>query len=162
LLLTGGLDIAPIQGVDNTRLKAEPKLVNRGSVVYNPWILHMNEAAGRPTADPQVRKAVMQSIDQDEWNRAAFAGLGVPSPSFLGTKGICFSDTSRLLPPVSTSAARATLQAAGYTGGPSGPLTKNGKPLAIELLSTVTDGGGAEYLISQLTAAGFAATLKRV
>jgi peptide/nickel transport system substrate-binding protein len=162
LLLTGGLDIAAIVGNDNTRLRAEPKLVNRSSVVYNPWIMHMNEAPSRVTADPQVRKAVMQSVDQDGWNKAALAGLGVTSPSFLGTKGICFSDTSGLLPPVSTSAARATLQAARYSGGASGRLSKDGKPVSIEVLATAQHGGGGEYLVNQLTEAGFAARLRNI
>lgn len=159
LLLTGGLDIATVNGPDNTRLLAEKTLSHRQALVYSPWILMMNEAAGRPTADQQVRHAIMESIDQKGWTQAALGGLGVTSPSILGTKAICYEDTSKLVPPVSVPAARATLQAAGYTGGATGPLTKEGKPLAVHVVSTAQEGQGGEYIVSQLQQAGFTATL---
>ena len=162
LVLTGGIDFATISGPDNVRLQAEKKVSHRPALVFNPWYLMPNEAAGRVTTDPQVRKAIFQTVDQKGWNQAALGGFGVTSPGILTGKANCFADASKLIPVVSISAARATLQAAGYIGGSSGPLSKDGKALSIEVTATTGEGSGGEYLVSQLTQAGFTAKLNNL
>lgn len=162
LLLTNGLDLGTISGPDNVRLQAEKKLARRPAIVFNPWYLMPNEASGRVTADSQVRKAIFQTVNQKGWNQAALGGFGVTSGSIFTPKANCYEDTSKLIPPVSVSAARATLQADGYAGGSSGPLSKDGKALTIEVTATTGEGSGGEYLVNQLTQAGFTAKLNNL
>ena len=155
LLLTGGLDVARIQGQDVQRLLANDSLGHhKVSANYtNP--MWMNSAPGHATADVAVREALSTAVSADGWNIAAYGGLGTPTTSLLATNAPCFEPaTAQYVPKTDVSKAKGVLLADGYTSDSSGKLTKGGQPLTINLVGDVLQGAGPEYFDSQFTQLG--------
>jgi peptide/nickel transport system substrate-binding protein len=156
LVVTGGLDVAPIIGPDVQRLLGSSELIDLPAFggTVNPLLL--NHAPAHPTADEAVRQAIMTAIDPQAWNQAQYAGLGQVGTSILAPTTECFdAETAKLLPTPSIEAAKAILTSVGYSTDPDGTLAKDGKPLALKLIGYSGQNSGPEYLRSQLAAVGF-------
>lgn len=162
LLLTGGLDFADVAGPDVTRLLGEKSLESTSYVGSYTNELLFNPTGSHPTADPQVRLALMTAVDQKAWSQAAYAAYGVTSPSFLTPGTPCYdASTSKDRPTPSVARARSILLADGYAAGPDGKLARNGKPLTISLVGTPSlFATASEYLQSVWEQAGMTVKLQ--
>lgn len=158
LLVTGGLDMAPIAGTDLQRLIGDKSLVHKAATSYLSYSLVFNQAPGHPTVDETVRRALIAAVDQKAWNQVAYQGLGKVSPSFLSQNAECFEPSTQSLVPANPgpAKAKAILTAAGYTTGANGKLEKDGKPLTVNFVATTVNfGQGPDYLATQWDQAGF-------
>ena len=155
LLLTGGLDIARVQGIDIQRLVNNASLGKtvRTSLYTNPlWI---NPAPGHPTADPKVREAISTAISGDAWVQASMGGLGTPTTSLFAKNAPCFEpNTAQYVPATDIAKAKQVLLSAGYVADSSGKMSKNGQPLRIQVVGEMAQAGGPEYLQNQLSQVG--------
>lgn len=160
LLLTGGIDIARVQGVDIKRLLAEKSL---GRLKATPWYTNgmwLNPTAGHVTADPAVREAIFTAISADGWVASALGGEGTATTSLFATSAPCFNPaTAQYIPKTDLTKAKQILLAAGYTADSSGKLSKNGQPLTILVVGEMAQASGPEYVQSQLTQVGFTVNL---
>lgn len=157
LLLTGGLDIAQINGPDVSRLLGEPSLISHSSTSYDNNPLYFNQDPARPTSDLKVRQALAAAIDRNEFNQAAYQGRGTLSSSFLQPNADCFEPATASLLPTNPSPekARQMLVDAGWSPGPDGKLQKDGKPLIVALMGVpAVHGAGPEYIAAQWEKAG--------
>lgn len=160
LVLTGGVDIAPIQGSEVSRLKADKSLIYQTRHSYYAGPMLINQLPGHPAQDISVRKAIITAFDPQAWNQAAYNGGGTLTTSFVTRDGQCYDPaTEKLAPKPSVTAARQILKDAGYTLGADGKFTKNGQPLALTVLTINTLGSAPEYLAQVLESAGFTVTL---
>ena len=106
-LITGGVDVAPIQGPDVARLLTDKSLQHIATPSFKLSPLYMNATAGHPTADPQVRRAIMTAIDPAAWNQAAYGGRGVTSSSVFSKQALCYAPaTAQYMPQPSLAMAR--------------------------------------------------------
>jgi peptide/nickel transport system substrate-binding protein len=156
LLLTGGLDIAPVNGPDVDRLRATPSLEAKTLQNFHHMPLIFNTQGGRATADPKVREALMTAIDRKGFVQAAWGGRAILTPSILNPKMPCYDKTiEKYAPTGGTAKARQLLQADGYTPNSSGIMTKNGQPLRLSLVTTpALLNAGGEFLAKNLRDAG--------
>jgi peptide/nickel transport system substrate-binding protein len=158
LLLTGGLDVSKVAGVDVARLLADSSLVNKTATSFYNYTVIFSQDPTHPTANAKVREALISGVDINQWNQAANQGRGTISPSFIMPIADCFDPTTqqRRVAEPSPEKTKQILMADGYTPGPDGKLQKNGQPLTIVLVSTTTTGlgNGGEYLAAQWNQAG--------
>jgi peptide/nickel transport system substrate-binding protein len=162
LLQTGGVDGGVITGKDIDRLLANQKLNHVNFPNYGVMVMLMQEAPGRPTADPAVREAVATAIDPKAWGTLGLGGHFVASSSFLTPKAQCYdAGTADVVAKPDVNAARKVLEDAGWTDD-NGKLTKDGKPLEITLLTSTTFPGTGDYMLDQLQKAGFTVDLHNV
>jgi peptide/nickel transport system substrate-binding protein len=105
----------------------------KATPIANGQMVSFNLSKG-PTADVKVRTAIMEAINRTAINQVVFKGYsevsraGVPSssPFYNGTvPQITYSQRE----------AEATLNADGWKMGPNGYRVKDGKPLAITILT---------------------------
>lgn len=160
LLLTGGLDVAEVDGPDVKRLRGNSSLNHEILQSFTNYVMDMNEAPGHPTADETVREALMTAVDPKAWNQVANNGYGRTGSSFLAPTAECYDpSTAKLMPKPSTDQARAILEAAGYRPGSDGKLQKDGKTLTVKVQSNNAYGDGPEYLSEQFDKVGINSVL---
>jgi peptide/nickel transport system substrate-binding protein len=160
LLLTGGLDIAVINGSDIGRLLDDGSLAHKEQAVYTPHTLLFNMRAGRPFADDEkLREAIMTAVDPQAWNVAALDSRGARATSIFRKGAECYSaKAARLLPTPSLDRAKQLLASDGWTLS-GGKLTKEGQALRLNLLTATTMQNGPEYLLNVLNNLGIDVTL---
>lgn len=160
-LISGQLDVATVQGPDVDRLIGNKSLAHTATASYKLAPLTLNATAGHPTADPQLRRAIMTAIDPAAWNQAAYRGRGVTGTSIFSKQALCYEPgTAKLMPKPSLAAAKQILTAAGYTIGADGKLAKDGKPVNLNVIGSPAQWGNAtEYIATQLTSLGFNVSL---
>jgi peptide/nickel transport system substrate-binding protein len=155
LLLTGGLDIARVQGIDVQRLQANESL---GKLIRTPFYTNpmwMNTSPGHATADPKVREALTTAVSAEGWNQAAFGGLGTITTSLFAKNAPCFEPaTEQYVPATDLAEAKQVLLSAGYTADSSGKLSKDGQLLRIQVVGETAQGSGPEYIQTQFTQLG--------
>lgn len=156
LLLTGGLDVATVDGPDNSRLVTDSSLTHRVDHGYFGVNILFNESVGRPTSDQVVRQALSAAIDPAAFGKATFYS-SAPTTSFLAPDAQCYDrSTKQLLPSFDVSKARQIMTAAGYSVGSDGKFRdRSGKLLTIHLITWVNLNNGPDYLLSQFNSAGF-------
>ncbi|WP_104090887.1 ABC transporter substrate-binding protein [Arthrobacter sp. GMC3] len=157
LLLSKGLNVAGISGPDEDRVKSA-KLSSKPSTRLAGQ-LNFNHFAGLPTADPEVRKALVAAVDLDTYTKIVTAGTGVRATSLMALEPkVCVYDSVKgMLPAFDVKKAESILTAAGWSKNSAGVMEKAGKPLALSLYyinSTDRLSAAAEYLGSQWKALG--------
>jgi peptide/nickel transport system substrate-binding protein len=161
LLLSGGLDVATVNGPDIVRLLADKSLNHYDGATYTTLNMAFGETAGRPGADMTVRKALITAIDPKAFMQVAFNGLGKTSSTVITSDGQCYDpQAAKLAPKPSIDAARNVLLSAGWTMS-NGKLTKDGKVLKVHFTQPGSGSGGlgAEYVVSQWNQMGVDAVL---
>lgn len=142
MLLSGQLNIAQINGPDTQRLDAAR--VAKKSNLLPSGFMAFNEAAGHDTADPMVRKALVEALDLKQIGSVATGGAGQPSTTigeFAPTP--CTGDSvTGNLPAHDPAQASADLVAGGWTKG-GGGWTKTGKQLTVTQLHSSVLGPDA-------------------
>jgi peptide/nickel transport system substrate-binding protein len=142
MLLSGQLNVAQINGPDTQRLDAAKVAKQSYRVPFG--LASFNEAATHPTADPAVRKALIEVLDLKQIGSVATGGTGQQATT-IGEMAPtpCTGDTvSGNLPAHDATQAAADLTAAGWTTS-GGGWTKDGKPLAITQIYSATLGPDA-------------------
>ncbi|MEV7046396.1 ABC transporter substrate-binding protein [Amycolatopsis sp. NPDC051061] len=164
LVLSGGLSAAQIAGPDAQRLEAAKLFVaETPGLVGEQWY---NHAAGRPTADAEVRRALTQALDLGQLQKVLTSGRGTAATTLAATEPIaCPGDSvSGAVPPHDVQAAGALLDEAGWVKGGDGRRAKAGRPLTLTLLYENNGGSSgdaaAELAAAQWKAIGVEATVK--
>lgn len=161
LLLGRQLNAAQVQGTDEKRLKAAGLYSSGGSATNDDLIF--NQAAGKPTTDVVVRRALLQALDLKQLGVVDGGGVGAPATGLFASPKICPGNTvAGNLPDHDLDAAKALLKNAGWTPGPGGTRVKDGKKLKIALLyasNQAPTGAAAEFMEAQWKKLGVAATL---
>lgn len=135
LLDAGELQIADFTGDEWKRFEAQGYSTTATSQA--DALLLLNQAEGSATADPAVRKAIMQAVDRERLNEITTFGQGEILNNIAGPEFRCYNpELADLLPKYDPEAAKAAL--AG---------------LDIRLLGSTSMLSG-DYLLDQLGAAG--------
>ena len=140
LLLSGQLTAATVAGPDQERLLAQKLDHVDGASPLGT--LSFNQAAGRPGADPAVRRALVQGLDLAQVGKVLTNGRGRPSKSLVTVEPRpCTGDNvTPNLPKFDKAAATSALDAAGWRAGADGTRAKDGQPLAVKLLQPTVAG----------------------
>lgn len=110
-------------------------------------------------SDIAVRKALWQAIDREQWNRVRYEGMNWSEGAVNSLVYFPFQPQARDNMPVThdPAAARATLEAAGYTRGSDGVFARDGRRLSVRYTGFGDDpmsNALAETLRTQAAAAG--------
>lgn len=149
LLLSGSANAAPFVGPEQQRLRSQ-RLFERDllAVVGELWF---NQKPGLPTADPELRRALVQAVDLDELSRVLTSGTGKRATGLVPPRfGPCDGDAvGDRLPKHDVDAAKTVLDRA---------------PVSITLFYPTTIGptmqAGAELLQKVWGELGVDVTLK--
>lgn len=158
LLSTGELNAAAINGPDRDRLKAAG--LKQDAYHSGGALMLFGQTEGRPTADPNVRKAITQAIDRSKLALVVTRGLSdKPSHSVspASPQPCPDTDAASAIPKTDVEAAKALLDSAGWTPGADGVRGKNGRQLVLKAPFLSTYAGNqpaAELLGQQLAAVG--------
>ena len=151
LLLSGDLNEANILGPDADRLDAQGLFSTTVTAVLGE--MFYNHAAGRPGADPAVRKALTQALDLGQLAKVVSSKRGGPGTSFAASgAAACPGDSiSAALPEHDLAAAQKLLDDAGWKAGAGGVRAKGGTPLALTFTydsALGTPGAAAAELVN--------------
>jgi len=164
LLLSGEINAGAVIGQDLQRLRAARLF--HADVVQPIGELFFNQAAGRPTADQSIRKALVQAVDLPQAEKVLTRDGSAPIKSMVtGTPLPCTGDSvPGKVPGLDVAAAKAALDAAGWKPGPDGIRVKDGKRLTMTAIygtqAGATMAAGAELLQQGWKNAGVDVTLK--
>ncbi|MFJ2743431.1 ABC transporter substrate-binding protein [Streptomyces sp. NPDC087440] len=137
-LQTGALDYAGLTGADVARFTGKKEFTLRPAPIVRMMVV-FNQRAGRPGADPAVRKAVAAALDRTAFNKAVTRGSGQLLTSIADAGVPCVSkDASLLTAPDKMAAAKAL----------------KGVRIKITGTNAVAGGTGNEYVAAALKAAG--------
>ena len=133
LLLSGEVNMAGVAGADQKRLDAQG--LDKFEVAASGAGLKFNHLPGHPTADEQVRRALMQALDIAKVINVSTGGTGGASTGLIALepKPCAGNPVAGQLPRYDVAAAEASLDDAGWQKGADGIRVKNGKPLTIDL-----------------------------
>ena len=166
LLLSGDVNLATTVGPDAARAEAAGlSSVDVPAVLGETWY---NHAAGHPTSDQAIRKALTQAVDLDALSAAITANAGgrATALAVIPPATCSYDSVTGNLPAHDAAAAGATLEQAGYAKGADGKYAKGGKPLAVSFLydSALGTSGqaAAELATQQWEAAGFTINAKQL
>ncbi|MGI8867416.1 MAG: ABC transporter substrate-binding protein [Mycobacteriales bacterium] len=157
LLLSGQVNIADVSQADRSRVDAA-HLMHR-DVRKPTGQMYFNQAPGRPTADENVRRALVKALDLGQLGKVLTSGTGTPSQGMVTVDPKpCQGDPVKgNLPAHDPTGAGALLDQAGWTKGPNGVREKGGHPLSLTLIYSTppdTTSSAAELAVSQWKAAG--------
>ena len=152
LLSTGQLNAAAINGPDRKRLTATGLTATQ--YTSGGALMLFNEQAGRPTADPSVRKAIVEALDRDQIAQVLTQGLVTTATHSLAPASpqpCPDPGAADAIPKTNVNDATSLLASAGWTAGPDGVLQKGGTALTLNApyLSTYEGNKPAAELMSQ-------------
>lgn len=161
LLLSGDVNVAQLSGADTRRLQGSDVFSDGGAIIADE--LTFNQAAGEPTADVNVRRALVAALDLAELAQVSTGGLGEQANGLLSDPKICSGDTlTPNVPPHDPDGAAAMLDDAGWVAGGGGVRAKDGKPLAVSFVYDNEDAetaATAEFIGQKWTELGVDVTL---
>lgn len=113
-----------------------------------------------PTDDPLVRRAILYAVDQEKLVTSVQFGVNKAAHNVLTPITPGYSKTASAMYAYDPVKAGQLLDQAGWVMGPDKVRTKGGKKLELEII--LYSGAGMElptqFVVSQLSAVGFAAT----
>jgi len=156
LLTSGELNAAAINGPDRDRLTAAG--MQATSYVSGGNVMLFNQQDGRITADPAVRKAIVQALDFDQIAAVVTQGLDTSASHSLAPaspQACVDDDAASAVPSTDVDASKKLLADAGWVAGADGVLVKDGKQLVLDapFLSTYAGNQPALELEAQMLAA---------
>jgi len=164
LLLAGNLNGAYVPGADAQRLTAAHLFAAHVEALQGE--MWFNQAKGRATADPVLRKALTQAVDLAKLQKVLTSGAGAAATALaVAAPAACPGSSVRgAVPSFDLAAAKQALDADGWTAGSDGTRSKDGHPLALSFLYNTGLGAGgsaaAELAIQMWRALGAKVTLK--
>jgi peptide/nickel transport system substrate-binding protein len=122
----------------------------------HPYGYPINITKG-PTDDLKVRQAILHAVDQDTLNKTVLSGAYEPAHNVLTPTTPGYNKADDSMYAYDPAKAKSLLDQAGWTANGSGPRTKNGQPLELEILIQASNGFDlpTQYVVSQLKAVGF-------
>ncbi|GAA2829060.1 ABC transporter substrate-binding protein [Kitasatospora sp. CM 4170] len=132
LLLTGGVEIANVNGPDRSRLTGHGLATTDVATVVG--LTFLNQRPGRVLADPALRRALVSALDRQGLANVAVGGTGRPATDFGAEGAVCHADLAAANLPAQDAAG--ALRAAGWTRTGDGPLTRDGRPLRLRLITS--------------------------
>ncbi len=151
LFLSGQLNNVAATALDQARLNGHG--FETKAALAGPDDMFFNQRKDRPTADLAVRKALTLALDLPELVKVVSQNSGTrPESLSLLAPRPCRIDTVKgQLPTRDMTAARHTLDQAGWVAGASGTRAKAGRQLKVTLLYPSGDSGVAAgmELVSQ-------------
>jgi peptide/nickel transport system substrate-binding protein len=166
LLTSGDLNAAAINGPDRQRLVAAG--MTQKTYTSGGALMLFNENDGRPTADVNVRKAILEAINRDQVAQVVTQGLSTKASSSVAPaspQSCVDTAAGDSIPKTNVDDAKKLLDAAGWQVGSSGVRQKNGKELNLNAPYLSTYAGNqpaAELVAQQLSAIGVKLTLTPV
>ena len=162
-LESGDVDLADVETKDVKRVEDLGKYRVYKSISPGSGI-HVEMNSTRPPFDDlRVRQALNYAVDRNAIVQAVSNGLGVPlygplTPSTMGY----WPGAQYVGYQYDVAKAKALLTEAGYKPNASGVMEKDGKPLALTLLTYGTQGKTGEILQQQFKDIGVQVTLQNV
>ncbi|MCX5389112.1 ABC transporter substrate-binding protein [Streptomyces sp. NBC_00094] len=154
LLLTGGIDIARVSGPDRARLTGRGLATADVATVVG--LTFFNQRPGRVLADRALRRALVSALDRRGLANVAVGGTGIPATDFGAEGAVCHADLADANLPAQN--AVEALRSAGWTRSADDPLTKDGQPLRLRLITSPDLGptlaSVAELMAREWTALG--------
>ncbi|KAB2584861.1 ABC transporter substrate-binding protein, partial [Rhodococcus erythropolis] len=152
LVLTGGVNAAAVTGSDEERVLAAGLDSKTYTTLSGEFIF--NHFAALPTADRAVRQALVQAVDLDDYTEITTGGKGTRARALAVSEPLAcdYNSVEGTIPDFDVDAAKKTLSDAGWKAGPDGLLTKDGRPLALNVIfnnSRDTNSAAAEYVATQ-------------
>lgn len=160
LLLAGQLSAATVNGPDRRRLEAAGfRAETSRSPALQMWF---NQAPDHPTAENNVRRALVLAINVPQLARIASGGLGMAPVRLSGAAPmVCPTNIMRdARPAFDVAEANALLDRSGWVRGRDGIRTKGGRRLSLlltwdqDLNDPTASAYAAEYAMSQWRAIG--------
>lgn len=158
-LSSGDLDVAGISPTMASLARRDPSLrVVEYPILFSTGIVFNVHRA--PFDDVRVRRAVHLSVDRERIVNVALAGFGKAAAGpVLPESPLALSVEVRPTP----DEADALLDAAGWRRGADGMRSRDGKPLAFELLTVGSSDNAIEQLIqSDLQARGIRMNIRQM
>jgi peptide/nickel transport system substrate-binding protein len=133
LLLAGEVNMARVGGEDQERLVARG--LPRFNVAGPPAGLRFNQAAGHPTADKNIRQALVQALDLDQIVKVSTGGHGSAATTLVQVepKPCAGNTVAGQFPGHDRATAESLLDQAGWIKGADGIRRNGGKPLSVDL-----------------------------
>lgn len=152
LVLTGGVNAAAVTGSDEERVLAAGLDSKTYTTLSGEFIF--NHFAALPTADRAVRQALVQAVDLDDYTEITTGGKGTRARALAVSEPLAcdYNSVEGTIPEFDVDAAKKTLSDAGWKAGADGILTKDGRPLALNVIfnnSRDTNSAAAEYVATQ-------------
>jgi peptide/nickel transport system substrate-binding protein len=143
LLLSEEANTAVVNGPNGDRLKTGGFSTTQD--LQGGIVMLFNEAEGRPTADPAVRKALIQGMDRAQLSKVVTQGLyDKPGVSMTPSTSACDDSAAvSAIPEFSTDDAKKTLDDAGWVPGSDGIRSKDGHQLAVTVPYPSSNPGAA-------------------
>jgi peptide/nickel transport system substrate-binding protein len=162
MMRTGEADLYYDPGEAEVNQLADIPGVHVNSLTFNEfWYITYNETHP-PLDDIRVRRAIAMAVDRDYIARVALQGHVSPAETDQPAFSWAF-DPNAHEPPFDVAAAGRQLDAAGWTLGPGGIRTKNGKQLSLVLVSGSAWGDAhrfAPIFEAEMTKLGIGVTIK--
>lgn len=156
-LVSGDLDVAGVSPNMAALVQRDPTLVLMTPPSLFSTVLAFNTTRA-PFRDARVRRAVSMAINRVQLVRAAVAGFATPAGGAI-PPGLPFQSTSAQLP--DATGADALLDSAGWKRVANGQRAREGRPLALTLLSVGSGDQAVEQLVqADLRARGVAVTIR--
>ena len=157
LLLSGGLDVAFVDGPERERLDGRGDLKSQ-DVALGTTTLLINQADGHPGADPAIREALVRAVDRAAMTQSGLGQFGAVADSLLLPDAPCHdAGTGSSIPDLDPDAARAVLEGEGlslqvYSIGVSGSeyISETWRSLGVNTEMNVGDqtGPGMDVIFS--------------
>jgi peptide/nickel transport system substrate-binding protein len=163
MFTTGQVQIAPVAGINESRVAADPNnyTFKTSALELGSWGTVMNEEKGLVGADPKVREAVFMALNNKAMVKAAFSDQGVAFDTMLTPNMSCYdASIGKYAAPYDPAKAKEVLEEDGYTPGPGGVMTKDGKPLDLRMVMWNATGPLGEYMQQQLKKVGIESSVK--
>jgi peptide/nickel transport system substrate-binding protein len=160
LLLTGGLNVAAVSGPDRSRLDKSKSLF-KVVAPAQPNEIFFNENPGHPTADPAVRKAIVQALNLDQVGAVATNGRGLKMTQLsLQNFTPCVGNSvAGSVPASNPSAAKSVLSGAGTLKLLYPTDAGSGYPPSAELMQQQLSSAGAKVSLDAQSTAALQGTL---
>ncbi len=174
LLVSEDANTAVVNGPNGERLESSGFSTTQD--LQGGIVMLFNEAEGRPTADPAVRKALIQGMDRAQLSKVVTQGLyNKPGVSMTPSTSACDDSAAvSAIPEFNADDAKKTLDDAGWAAGADGMRSKDGQELAVtvpypssnpgaapasDLLATMWGELGVKVTQQPLDEAAFSATM---
>jgi peptide/nickel transport system substrate-binding protein len=151
LLLAGSINASSFTGADRKRVESAPGVIKSTLPDGNGEYFY-NQHAGRPAEDLAVRKALTQALDLDQLATVSTQGTGKKSVGMttLSPRPCSVDSVTGHRSAYNADAAKAGLDAAGWTVGSDGIRAKAGNKLTLKLIYATDYGpgiqAGAEFM----------------
>jgi peptide/nickel transport system substrate-binding protein len=131
MLLSGELNMAQISGPDEDRIAAQLEPLISDNLITGGFTF--SQAEGQPTADEDMRVALVKALDLDSLMRVMTSDKGERAPrmAVLAPQMCVYNAAGENLPTTDVTDAAAMLDELGWTEGPDGVREKDGEPLEL-------------------------------